>query len=175
MTLLRDKELSVLIFVDLIIVTVYVFEVESCAVTFTVTVFEPSARLILPEGVPELTAVPFTVTEAPELEAVAVTVVELSEFATVEVYAVRDGENVSFRLPALIFRSDKLLSLETMLKRALNFIPFFEKQPETEIRTADRNSIRNITYYLTENSDFSSRNLTQNRRICFIWRQKNRF
>lgn len=48
----------------------------------TVTVFEPSARLMLPEAVPELTAAPFTVMDAPEFAAVAVTVVEPEEFGT---------------------------------------------------------------------------------------------
>lgn len=58
--LLRVKELSVLILVALTIMTVYVFELESCAVTFTVIVFEPSFKVMLPEAVPEFTAVPLT-------------------------------------------------------------------------------------------------------------------
>ena len=50
--------------------------------TLTVTVFEPSARFMLSEAVPEVTAVPFTVMEAEGFDAVAVTETELTEFAT---------------------------------------------------------------------------------------------
>jgi len=85
---------------------------------------------------------------------VAVTVVELTELATEAVYEVRVGENVSFRLPPLIFKSERVQSDDTRLKRVLNFIPFLERQDTQDSRIVNRRNFLNITVNLTNNSVF---------------------
>jgi hypothetical protein len=67
-------------------VTVYVcVVVPSCAVATTVTVLLPTLRLITPDAVPLVTAVPFTVTVALLSDTVGVTVMLLTPFATLAV------------------------------------------------------------------------------------------
>lgn len=65
----------------LVISTEYVFEIPLELATVTVTVFEPTFSEILPEGFPEITAVPFTVIDADGIFAVGVTVREETELS----------------------------------------------------------------------------------------------
>lgn len=66
---------------DFIISTEYVFETPAELLTMTEIVFEPVFSEMLPEGFPEITAVPFTVIDAVERFAVGVTVTEETELS----------------------------------------------------------------------------------------------
>jgi len=67
-------------------VMVYVLVAEPPkAVTTVVMVFSPTANSIGPEAVPDVTAVPFTVTVALLAEVVGVTVILLTPFTTLAV------------------------------------------------------------------------------------------
>ena len=57
----------------------------SCAVTFTATVFDPTASAIAPEAEPDETVVPFTVIVAWESLAVGVTVSDATALPTLAV------------------------------------------------------------------------------------------
>ena len=63
-------------------VTVYVLTAPLSAVTKIVMVFEPTLRLMAPDAVAEVTAVPFTLILAKLLEAVGVTVIEVVALLT---------------------------------------------------------------------------------------------
>ena len=64
--------------------SVYILIVTpSWAVTSTfITVVAPAASIIVPEALPDVTAAPFTATEANDESAVGVTVSELTAFST---------------------------------------------------------------------------------------------
>ena len=57
----------------------------SGAVTTTETILAPTLKAIAPEGLPEVTAVPFTVTVAFTSDVAGVTVNEVTPFATLTV------------------------------------------------------------------------------------------
>ena len=57
----------------------------SCAVTLTAIGLLPTFKVIGPEALPDVTAVPFTVTVAPLLDVIGFTVVEVTPFFTVKV------------------------------------------------------------------------------------------
>ena len=70
-----ERVLSVLNAADLVTAIEYVVVLKSSAVTTTVIVFAPTDNAILPEAVPEVTVVLFTVTEEVEEVVVGVTVI----------------------------------------------------------------------------------------------------
>lgn len=69
----------------LVTVTVYVLLVLFCAVTLAVIVLGPTTNGMLPDAVPDVTAVPFTVTVAVASLVVGVTVIDVTVFATLAV------------------------------------------------------------------------------------------
>ena len=94
-------------------VIVYVLVVvPSSEVPTTVITLSPKLKLIAPDAVPEVTAVPLTVIVAKALLRVGVTVIELVALVTVAVYAVVAEANVGDRVPEEIARADKVESLE---------------------------------------------------------------
>ena len=56
---------------------VVVLIVPSCSVTWTIIVFEPDDKVILPDALPDVTLIPFTVIVAKGSDAVGVTVIEV--------------------------------------------------------------------------------------------------
>ena len=87
--------------------------VPSCAVTKTVMVFTPTAKLIEPEAVPEVTEVPLTFTVAVESVTVGVTVIDVVALVTAiayEVVPVEKEEGV--QVPVEVVRLVKLESVE---------------------------------------------------------------
>ena len=69
-----------------------------------VIVFEPTFIVIEPDGEPEVTGVPLTVTVALAWLTVGVTVKALMLFATLSVYEMVDEENAGVNVPELMAR-----------------------------------------------------------------------
>ena len=84
------------------------FSVPSCALTTVVTVFAPTLKVIAPEALPLVTAVPLTVTVAVASLTVGVKVMDETAFGTDAVYVFVAATNTGFNVPVLIAKAERL-------------------------------------------------------------------
>ena len=100
--LILNAERLALVDDALVTVKVYVLVVvPSWAVTIVVMVFDPTFKAIGAEAVPEVTAVPLTVTVDVGTAVKGVMVMVAAPFTTSSVYAVLEAEKVGDKAPAL--------------------------------------------------------------------------
>jgi hypothetical protein len=106
--------LTVLSAAALLTVTVYVVVViVSRAVTTTeIAVVDPAVRACVPDALPDVTALPPTVTVAAASVVVGVNLIDATPFTTVAVYAVVAAASAGARVPALKVRILSVASVE---------------------------------------------------------------